>query len=54
MEKDAPFSSLEDRRFDPALSIEAAEQVARLKGIPTNEFNELLQVNGNRGKRPGG
>ena len=48
IETDAPFSSLEDPKFDPLLSIEAAEQLARLKGMPTKEFNELLQVNARR------
>ena len=45
IETDAPFTSVDDRKYDPALSIEAAEQVAHLKGIPTGEFNQLLQAN---------
>ena len=48
IETDAPFTSVDDRKYDPALSFEAAEQVAHLKGIPTEEFNELLQANARR------
>lgn len=45
IETDAPFTSVDDRKYDPALSIEIAEQIAHLKRIPTEEFTELLQAN---------
>ena len=45
METDAPFASVDNRKYDPVLAIKAAEQVAKLKGIPTEEFKELLEEN---------
>ena len=45
IETDAPFTSVDNCEYDSAFSIEAAEQVAHLKGIPTEEFNELLKAN---------
>ena len=45
VETDAPFASVDNRRYDPALAIKAAEQVAQLKGIRTKEFKELLEEN---------
>ena len=45
METDAPFASVDSQKYDPALSVDAAEKVAQLKGIPTEEFKELLGKN---------
>ena len=45
IETDAPFTSVDNCKYNPALSIETAEQVAHLKGIPIGEFNEQLQIN---------
>lgn len=45
IETDAPFASVDNRKYDPALAIRTAEQVALLKGIPPKEFSELLGKN---------
>lgn len=45
VETDAPFTSADGRKYNPALAIEAAEQIAHVKGIPTKEFKELLREN---------
>ena len=45
VETDAPFASVDNRRYDPGLAIKAAEQVAQLKGIRTEKFKELLARN---------
>lgn len=48
IETDAPFTSLDNQNYDPVRTIEVAEQLAYLKGIPKEEFNELLQANARR------
>ena len=45
IETDAPFTLADGRKYSSMLAIEAAEQVARLKGMPTVEFTELLDEN---------
>ena len=45
IETDAPFTSLDNRRYDPSVAIRTAERVARLKGVPVVEFEEVLEKN---------
>ena len=45
IETDAPFTAVDNHRYDPGWPIEAAGRVAQLKGIPTDEFSEQLQEN---------
>ena len=45
IETDAPFTSVDGRKYNPALAIQTAGQVANLKGISIVEFNEQLQTN---------
>lgn len=45
IETDAPFTSVDGRKYNPALAIRTAEQVANLKRTSIMEFNEQLQTN---------
>ncbi len=45
IETDAPFTSVDDRKYDPSVSIKTAEQVAHSKSISIADFNEQLQIN---------
>ena len=45
IETDAPFTSVDNRIYNPSLSIKTAEQVAQSKGIPIVNFDEQLQIN---------
>ena len=45
VETDAPFASVNNRKYDPELVIKTAEQVAYLKGIQRDELTELLEEN---------
>lgn len=45
IETDAPFTSVDDCKYSPELTIETAEQAAHLKETSIEEFNKQLQAN---------